>query len=506
MSTLKNEELQLDDKIKLNKDGRPILGRLYGPCADIISPTRNGRVYDEHLWEKVFDNPIVKEYFESGGIPGELDHPADRLETCSEKIAIMMPEPPTKNNKGQLIGYWDILDTPNGRIAYTLAKYGYKLGISSRGGGDTYTDVDGKEHVNEDTYDFQGFDLVLLPAVKAARLKMVESLQNGKTLKQALAESLAQASADDKKVMTETLNNLNIDYTTAEKAEDNKDLEETNIAANDAGANMVKDLQESLLKQQTLEAQITELQEKLSVCYAKEAKYEDDIAKYKGAIRNLIESVSNAKALKTKVESLQEELRQKDEVIKAQNDKKDIMMEKLSNQKSLSISEKAKLTESLSAKNLELVKAKNQISKLQENLESYKAKESTLNENLAEQKKNLAIKSNDYNTKLSKANKLIEQYRNTAKTAVNKYIESKAIMLGVKTEEIKNKLPSNYSFDDIDNICESVSKYKLQINRLPFNVGNNVKIAIKESKEIKRQNSSNDDTIDDSLIRLAKLN
>lgn len=105
MSTLKNEELQLDDKIKLNKDGRPILGRLYGPCADIISPTRNGRVYDEHLWEKVFDNPIVKEYFESGGIPGELDHPADRLETCSEKIAIMMPEPPTKNNKGQLIGY-----------------------------------------------------------------------------------------------------------------------------------------------------------------------------------------------------------------------------------------------------------------------------------------------------------------------------------------------------------------------------------------------------------------
>ena len=360
--------------------------------------------------------------------------------------------------------------------------------------------------MNEDTYDFQGFDLVLLPAVKAARLKMVESLQNGKTLKQALAESLAQASADDKKVMTETLNNLNIDYTTAEKAEDNKDLEETDIAANDAGANMVKDLQESLLKQQTLEAQITELQEKLSVCYAKEAKYEDDIAKYKGAIRNLSESVNNAKALKTKVESLQEELRQKDEVIKAQNDKKDIMMEKLSNQKSLSISEKAKLTESLSAKNLELVKAKNQISKLQENLESYKVKESALNEDLAEQKKNLAIKSNDYNTKLSKANKLIEQYRNTAKTAVNKYIESKAVMLGVKTEEIKNKLPSNYSFDDIDSICESVSKYKLQINRLPFNVGNNTKIAIKESKEIKRQNSSNDDTIDDSLIRLAKLN
>ena len=105
MDGIKKEELQLNDTVKLNKDGRPILGRLYGPCADIVSPTRNGRMYDEAVWDKVFQNPIVKEYFECGGIPGELDHPADRLETCSEKIAIMMPEPPKKNDKGQLIGY-----------------------------------------------------------------------------------------------------------------------------------------------------------------------------------------------------------------------------------------------------------------------------------------------------------------------------------------------------------------------------------------------------------------
>lgn len=121
-----------------------------------------------------------------------------------------MPEKPKKDNEGHLIAKFDILDTPNGRIAYTLAKYGYKLGISSRGNGETYVDNEGNERVNEDSYDFQAFDLVLLPAVKSARLKMVESLQNGKTLNQALAESLAKATPDEKKVMQETLKNLNI--------------------------------------------------------------------------------------------------------------------------------------------------------------------------------------------------------------------------------------------------------------------------------------------------------
>ena len=503
MDGIKKEELQLNDTVKLNKDGRPILGRLYGPCADIVSPTRNGRMYDEAVWDKVFQNPIVKEYFECGGIPGELDHPADRLETCSEKIAIMMPEPPKKNDKGQLIGYWDILDTPNGRIAYTLAKYGYKLGISSRGGGDTYDGMDGKEHVNEDTYDFQGFDLVLLPAVKAARLKMVESLQNGKTLKQALAESLDKATPDEKKVMTETLNNLKIDYSTTETVEDNK---EQDIAANDAGANIVKDLQESLQKQQKLETQITELQEKLSVCFAKEAKYEEDIAKYKGAIRNLSEQVSNAKALQTKLNSLNEELKQKDEAIKVANQNKQMLIEK----QEQSFDSKQKLAESLNAKVKDLQIANSKISALNESLrqkeKEFTDKENALNESIAEAKKNLSIKSNEYNTKLSKANNLVEQYRKTAKLAVNKYIESKATILGLSSDDIKGKLPSNYSFDDIDNICEDLKDYKLQISKLPFDIKKSVaKATITESKLVKNQ-SIQDDMIDDQLIRLAGLN
>ena len=147
---------------------------------------------------------------------------------------------------------------------------------------------------------------------------VTESL-NGKTLKQSLNESLENATPEAKKIMTETLNSLNIEYT-HENDIDKKDvLKENNIAANDVGANMLEDLQKSLLKQQEQETKILELQEKLSVCYAKETKYEEDIARYKQAILNLSESAktskSNATALQSKVDSLTEQLTKKDEDI-----------------------------------------------------------------------------------------------------------------------------------------------------------------------------------------------
>lgn len=488
---VKNETLKLDDSVKQNDKGQAILGRLSGPCADFINPTRNGRKYDESLWEKVFNDPIVNEYFEAGGIPGELDHPTDRLETCSEKIAIMMPEKPKKDKDGHLIATFDILDTPNGRIAYTLAKYGYKLGISSRGGGDTYQDVDG-EHVDEDTYDFHGFDLVLLPAVKAARLQLEESLQNGKTFKQAINESLEKATPDEKKVMTETLNNLNIEYTSE------KSIDKSNVAVDNVEASVMNQLQEALLAKQQLEAKYTELQEKLSVCYAKEAKYEEDLEKYKSAVQNLSQQAINVKALKTKVASLEEELKTKDSTISG-----------VQNRVTTTLNRTKSLTETLNNKNVELNKANRTIERLTENLktikEDYISKIDKLNEDLAEQKKNLSIKTSEYSNKLSNANKLVEQYRKTAKTAVNKYIESQAIRLGIKSEDIIQKLPKNYSFADIDSICESLSDYKLNISNLPFNLESS-KIVINESKSI--ANKTKDplaDEVDDSLLKLAKL-
>lgn len=497
-TTLRKEELKLDDTVKTNSKGEAILGRLYGTVADVVNPTRNGRKYDDALWEKVFNDPIVNEYFECGGLLGELNHPSDREETDLTQVAVCMPEKPKKDKDGHLVASLDILDTPNGRIVETLAKYGYKLGISSRGTGDTYIDANGEEHVDEDTYKLEAWDIVLLPAVKSARLKMVESVQDGKTFKQAINESLTKATPDERKVMTETLDRLDIEYT-PEKDIDKK----SDVAVDNAEANVVKDLQESLLARQKLEKQVTELQEKLSVCYAKEAKYEEDLNKYKSAIQNLSSQAKNAKALQSKVGVLEEELKNKDLTIKQADTRYQRMLEKQKTE----LSKQASLTESISTQTQRLKEKDGIIRNLNEKLERVKQdaidKEDSLNESLAEVKKNLAIKTTEYTNKLANANKLVEQYRKTAKTAVNKYIESQAVRLGISSDEIKGKLPSNYSFDDIDLICENLSQFNLTVSNLPLSLQKG-KIKITESKEpLVKQNA--DDRVDDSLLRLANL-
>lgn len=200
------ESLVLNDKIKFDNKGGAILGVLEGPVADFINSTRNGRHYGEQLWENVFNNDIIKEQFSNGGILGELDHPKDRDDICTEKVAIIMPEPPVKNKNGEYIGKFNILDTPCGRIVYTLAKAGFRLGVSSRGNGD-YDEYTGE--VDPDSYDFTCFDVVVLPAVKDARMKLVtESFDKNTSFKKLLTEQLERSSDEDKAIMKETLENL----------------------------------------------------------------------------------------------------------------------------------------------------------------------------------------------------------------------------------------------------------------------------------------------------------
>ncbi|MBQ6631214.1 MAG: hypothetical protein IJH55_03670 [Romboutsia sp.] len=193
---------------------RGILGRLVGVMADTVNPTRNGRSYSSKLWENVFNNPIMKERIENNCCFGELGHPIDREETDMEKIAICMDGLPKKDKDGKLQAVFNILDTPNGRILKTLCDYGCNIGISSRGSGDLVTDFDGNESVDPDTYNCEGWDAVLIPAVKEARLKYVtESLDKkryNKSLRTKLQEALDKETADNRKVMSESLSALGI--------------------------------------------------------------------------------------------------------------------------------------------------------------------------------------------------------------------------------------------------------------------------------------------------------
>ena len=211
-SLRKNESFTYTKLSPEEMKSRGILGRLVGPCADFTIPTRNGRKYEESLWDRVFDDEIVNEKIKNKCLFGELGHPLDREEVDPEKIAIALNEVPKKNDKGQLIACFDILNTPCGKILKSLCDYGTTIGISSRGSGDLITEANGDEVVDPETYYFECFDAVLLPAVKSARLKyMTESMDtNAIKLKKALKESYDSASVEDQKIMKETLDDLNI--------------------------------------------------------------------------------------------------------------------------------------------------------------------------------------------------------------------------------------------------------------------------------------------------------
>ena len=208
LESLANNTFTYKKLTEEEQHSRGILGRLVGVIADTENPTRNGRKYGRELWENVFNDPIMEEKIANRCCFGELGHPADREEVDPEKIAICLAEKPKVGEDGKLYGIFDILNTPNGKILKALCDYGTKIGVSSRGSGDVLPN----DEVDSTTYNCEGWDAVVIPAVKAARPQYVtESLDTKQAnLKKALNEAYQKANDEDKKVMKESLDNLGI--------------------------------------------------------------------------------------------------------------------------------------------------------------------------------------------------------------------------------------------------------------------------------------------------------
>ena len=82
-------------------------------------------------------------------------------------------------------------------------------------------------------------------------------------------------------------------------------------------------------------------------------------------------------------------------------------------------------------------------------------------------------------------------------------------MLGISSQEIKNKLSESYTFDEIDSICDNLREYKVNISKLPFG-----SMKLNENIQLKATPSKNEsilpadtfgDEVDDQLRSLAGL-
>lgn len=626
----KNESFSYKKLSAEEMAARGILGRLVGPCADFTIPTRNGRKYGESLWEKVFSDEIVLEKINSKCLFGEFGHPADREEVDPDKIAIALTEAPKKNANGQLEACFDILDTPSGRILKTVCDYGAHIGISSRGSGDIIEEM-GEEIVDPDTYYFECFDAVLLPAVKQARLNyMHESLdKNAIKMRKSLVEQLEKASDEDKKIMKETLKDLNIKLeedaeeevvekeeefddselamsdedvmeigkpfeeneqngeeendeseeeseveTTEDESEEllvkdlidilndfnadlplniqpievegvkydielsfidnkdsisigvicdpvdgsNEDIDETEdlpaeeidadelaveAPAEEAGENgadeteeaagdpeeeaedsgddeeILESLKEMLRQKELLEQEVKSLKRKGAVRDAKVNKLEEELAKYKNGFIRMSEVASTKSKVEQEVKKLQEQMTQKNLRIKQLESK---------------VQASVKLNESLenNAKKVKL---------LTEKFDALKAEKENSEKELKAQ-----IAQNS--KKLDESIKIAKQYKSKCAAILNKYIESKANMLGVKPTEITNRLNESYTLTDIDNVCNELLSYNVKMNSLPFGTNRGSKAYVKESTKPTaqtRQMKTEGYDIDDSLLELAGL-
>lgn len=486
----------------LSKKKKGVLGSLEGICADTIKSTRNGRSYSEKLWENVFKDPIVQEHFNNGGIFGELGHPVDREETDMEKIAICMPKPPKKDKNGKLYGHWDILDTPNGRILKCLCDYGYKIGISSRGSGDIVENYDGTENVDPETYHFEAFDAVLLPAVKEARLNLVESVN--KNLNKALTETINKSKDSEKKLMIETLNNLHINYTDNSISDNNKEVDSKNDEVDNIESTVLQDLQEALKRNRELEQELNDLHSKNSVSYAKEVENSKLLEQYKQTIIILSDKAKSAKVLKEQLSKMSSDLGIKDNEIKRLNNK----LNESKKRASINIKQ---LNEELETSTNNSENFQNQLSLLNESydelLKEHKDSEAKHEQIIEDLKKNSNIREHRLQEQLNKSEALNSKYQSIAREAVNRYINSQAKILGINSESIKRKLPENYSFKDIDRICEDLRDYNLTVSSLPFNTSSirSKNIEITESKQSIPVDINNDDIVDDQLLSLAGI-
>lgn len=526
--------IQLDDTNKTSKL-KGVLGTLKGVFADMKHPTRNGRLYSRECWEKALNSDDVKEKLETRTMFGELDHPEDRLETLQERAAIVVTKLEMDDKNGVVNGEADILDTPFGRILKTFVDAGVKVGISSRGSGEEVASsiTEGNEIV-PDTFYLETFDVVALPAVKKARLELVESKHKdliteafAKEIKQAKSEGQIkelQEYAKQSGIIIKENTSLGGENITPEKEEENDNIdvssevisqleEELNVSNTKCkelenfcnmmkahSIKVVKDLKETRLANQML------IKEKENLISQKD-NFITQIESYKTSVRFLKHRLEESRNTNTQVKevdtnainSLKEELNKYKELVNSLQREKLVLESKLDNNESSlnnsndTISNLQKDFNMVKEQKANLLadnnKLKNEVKSLTDTNTSLK--------NLVDGKYNEINTLNDKVSQLSeqlteskKANEKLVNEKNLIKES---YLKKRASDNNIEASEIKKLLKENYTLSDIDNRINEAIETRNALNNLSYttldeSVLLNARIrnednVIKESKE-----------------------
>ena len=422
------------------------------------------------------------------------------------------------DNKGLLMGSFDILSTPCGKILKSLLDYGCKVGVSSRGEGDV-TQRDGKNYVDESSFNFMGFDAVLLPAVKVAKPTLQESIQlkkKAKTFRESLQESIKSAHNKDELDLIKQV----ID--TTDLPDSDSLLESVNIKSQELdgitnSSNLSSDLEEAIRQNQELKKEIKRLKEEVATANSSDNQgntesseevvdtdnSENELNEITEKYSDLVfESTSNSKklekvlgkyiSLKRQIESLERvnsnlsesNKRLKEQVSEVNSKLTEALSEKSNSHKNLlsikesgnkrikgltqkvrDLEEQVKLVndENESLKS-DLRESKSKVRDNHDKIKSLNSEVSKLNESLTKEQDNskkLKTIQNELMTKLSESTA-------NQNNLVREYAKQKSKDFGLNDKEILESIKPEDTIESVNTLIESAKDRKDRYSKLPM--------------------------------------
>ena len=254
-----------------------------------------------------------------------------------------------------------------------------------------------------------------------------------------------------------------------------EEVEESKEAVDDGDEEVFESLKEMVRQKDLLENEIRDLKNQKTVSDAEVKGLKEELEKYKSGFIRVSELASKSTKLDKEVKSLKEQLESRDSKI---------------NDLQTKIEKQTRLTESVKADD---------------------SKVKALTEKLVAVQTEAENTEEAFRTKLEESRKAVQKNANVAKAykskyeaVLERYISTKANMLGVRTTDITSRLAESYTLDDIDQVCEDL----LDMGRPAFGLGlGKPKVKINESKvnTKKPADPNNGYEIDDDLLILAGL-
>ena len=282
---------------------------------------------------------------------------------------------------------------------------------------------------------------------------------------------------DDNKLPEDENPEVEVEVSSDEEPAPEEEVEESEEAVDDGEDEVFESLKEMVRQKDELEKEVRDLKNQKTVSDAEVKDLKEQLEKYKTGFMRVSELASKSTALDKEVKSLKEQLESRDSKI---------------NDLQSQIKTHTSLTESVNAD-----KAK--VKALTEKLVTVQT-EAEKSEGVLRSKLDESKKAAQHNATVAK------KYKERCTALTERYIATKANMLGVRPSDITSRLAENYTLDDIDQVCENL----LDMGRPAFGLGlGKPKVTINESKvpakQTKPLDPNNGYDIDDDLLILAGL-